>query len=53
MLPLADRLMLTEVDCVVEDADTYFPDFAENDWRELSRRDGEGDIGYVVRELVR
>ncbi|PCJ05922.1 MAG: dihydrofolate reductase [Rhodobacteraceae bacterium] len=32
MLALADRLLITEVDLVIEDADTYFPDFNAEDW---------------------
>lgn len=53
MLPLADRLLLTEVDCAVEGADTWFPEVDEGDWREICAVPGEGDLGYVVRELVR
>lgn len=37
MLPLADRLLLTEVDTVVADADTWFPEFDASEWREVSR----------------
>lgn len=37
MLPLADRLVITEVDTEVEGADTRFPAFAPKDWREVSR----------------
>jgi dihydrofolate reductase len=37
MLPLADRLLITEVDTVVEGADTWFPAFDPQDWREVSR----------------
>ncbi|CUH78590.1 dihydrofolate reductase [Tropicibacter naphthalenivorans] len=33
MLPLADRLLLTEVDTVIEDADAFFPEIGEG-WRE-------------------
>jgi dihydrofolate reductase len=52
MLPLAHRLLLTEVDCAVEGADTWFPEVNEADWREISTLPGEGELGYVVRELV-
>ena len=43
-LPFADRLCLTEVD---EDADgdTYFPEFALDDWQELSRQAGSATDG--------
>ncbi|SFI51956.1 dihydrofolate reductase [Celeribacter neptunius] len=37
MLPLADRLLITEIDTEVEGADTWFPDFDPKDWRETSR----------------
>lgn len=32
MLPLADRLLVTEVDIEVEDPDTFFPSFSEEEW---------------------
>jgi dihydrofolate reductase len=38
-LPLADRLLLTEVDAAV-DGDAYFPDFDRGAWREISREPG-------------
>ncbi|WP_417262192.1 dihydrofolate reductase [Celeribacter sp.] len=37
MLPLADRLVITEVDTEVEGADTWFPTFDPEEWREVSR----------------
>lgn len=37
MLPLADRLLVTEVDIEVPDADTWFPEFDESQWRAISR----------------
>ena len=33
LLPIADRLVITEVDLVVDDADTFFPDIPDADWR--------------------
>jgi dihydrofolate reductase len=36
-LPLAQRLVLTEIDLAVADADAFFPAFAASDWREVSR----------------
>ncbi len=36
MLPLADRLLITEVDLEVEGADTWFPEVGEG-WREVGR----------------
>lgn len=32
LLPRADRLLITEVDLVVSDADTFFPEPATDDW---------------------
>ncbi|MDS9466109.1 dihydrofolate reductase [Paracoccus sp. MBLB3053] len=54
MLPLADRLMLTEVDLEIAEADAFFPAFEESDWIELARRDlsGDGPI-CTLRELIR
>lgn len=54
MLPMAHRLLITEVDLVVEDADAFFPAFDEDEWRE-SRRSviREGGPKCVLRELVR
>ncbi|SNX72796.1 dihydrofolate reductase [Cereibacter ovatus] len=47
-LPLADRLLLTEVDLAVEGADTFFPDFDPAGWTCISRmelrRDGPACI---------
>lgn len=37
-LPLAQRLVLTEIDLAVADADAFFPAFAAADWRETSRQ---------------
>ncbi|MEL7212907.1 MAG: dihydrofolate reductase [Pseudomonadota bacterium] len=54
MLPLADRLLVTEVDLEIAEADAFFPDFAEQDWRELGRYEMTGDSPQaVMRELVR
>jgi dihydrofolate reductase len=32
LLPVADRLLLTEVDLAVPDADAFFPDFNASEW---------------------
>ncbi len=39
MLPLADRLLITEVDMEVEAPDTFFPDFAATDWTLVNARE--------------
>jgi dihydrofolate reductase len=38
MLPLADRLLISEVDIAVEAADTFFPRFAPQDWERIGTR---------------
>ncbi|SEK67202.1 dihydrofolate reductase [Pacificibacter marinus] len=37
MLPLADRLLITEVDLEIEQPDTFFPEFDTADWTETTR----------------
>ncbi|MCA8884467.1 MAG: dihydrofolate reductase [Rhodobacteraceae bacterium] len=37
LLPRADRLLITEVDLDVPDADTFFPPLVPSDWIELGR----------------
>jgi dihydrofolate reductase len=54
MLPLADRLLLTEVELVVEDADTFFPDFDTSDWAKRGGTEIRGqDPKCTVREYLR
>lgn len=54
MLPLADRMLITEVDLQVEGADAFFPEFDALEWHELPPRPltGEGPR-CVLRELIR
>jgi dihydrofolate reductase len=53
MIGQATRLLITEVDLVVEDADAWFPDFDESAWRE-TRREVIRPSGprCTLRELV-
>jgi len=55
-LSLADRMILTLVDCEPA-ADTFFPGWAEAEWREVSRRsqaaDDRNPYSFEVVELVR
>jgi len=55
-LPVADRMLLTRVDCAPE-ADTWFPAWVAADWREVSARDeaadAENPLAYRVVELRR
>lgn len=54
LMPLADRLVLTEVDLAVPDADTHFPPVEEGRWREVSRMVvREEGPRCVLRDLVR
>lgn len=39
MLPIADRLLITEVDLDVDGADTFFPTFDPAQWRENARHE--------------
>jgi len=54
LLPLADRLLVTEVDVTVDGADAFFPDFEDAEWRALGclQLRSEGPAA-VVRELLR
>ena len=36
LMPLADRLLITEVDVAVPDADTFFPAFDAADWHQIA-----------------
>ncbi len=43
----ADRLCLTEIDDVPQEADTFFPDYSQ--WREVSREEHEKDERHGYR----
>ncbi len=55
-LPGAERMVLTLVDCTPE-ADTWFPQWNENEWSVISRRsqlkDENNELAYEVVELIR
>lgn len=55
-LPHADRMVLTLVDCDPP-ADTWFPEWQEDDWEKVGVRsesaDDNNQYGYTVFELVR
>ena len=48
-MPLADRLYITEVEAVIDDAEVFFPDLDANaDWK-LTETDGDyTDNGYTL-----
>lgn len=52
-LPIADRLLLTEVDTTVPGAQAFFPDFDEAGWREIASQPLQSDPAARVRELIR
>lgn len=43
MLKVADRLLVTEVDIDVPDAEVYFPEFSNDQWTRISETTLEGD----------
>lgn len=54
LLPVADRLLITEMDITVPDADAFFPDFDESQWREIGRHPlRDAPPRAVLRELIR
>ncbi|MFY0618037.1 dihydrofolate reductase [Shimia sp.] len=54
MLEIAHRLLITEVDTVISDADTFFPDFSEAEWRMLASRPLTGaKLPCEVKEYLR
>ena len=54
LLAHADRMLISEVDLEIEDADAFFPEFDESCWTELRRHSlrKEGPA-CVLRELMR
>lgn len=46
-LPLADRLHLTHVDTVVEDADAFFPSFDIDGWKVVARESHPADTKHA------
>lgn len=56
-LPYANKLYLTEIDAVIE-GDTYFPEFDQREWRQLSRVHHDADarhkypFDFVVYEKI-
>ena len=55
-LSMASRMILTRVDCEPT-ADTWFPQWPKDEWREISRRsqpaDDQNQYAFEVLELVR
>ncbi|TCL08973.1 dihydrofolate reductase [Shimia isoporae] len=54
MMKIADRMLITDVDTVIEDADTFFPEFDSNHWRlEYEQLLAGAEPRSVVREYMR
>ena len=55
-LPWANKLILTEIDLTVEDADTFFPPFDRDDWKLMERGEpmvSDKGIPFVFNTYVR
>ncbi|MBS1304027.1 dihydrofolate reductase [Loktanella sp. SALINAS62] len=54
LLPVADRLLITQVDVTVPDADTHFPDIDPNQWNRIAtRRIRQADPACRLDEYLR
>jgi dihydrofolate reductase len=54
LLPKAQRMLITEVDLDVEEADAFFPEFDEADWQELTQAPlRSADPACYMRELLK
>lgn len=48
-LPYADKLYLTEIDAIDNEADTFFPEFDKNEWtRTLLEENNQKDIDFKM-----
>ena len=53
-LPLANKLLITEINITVEGADTFFPEWSQQQWIEKSRINSmENGIEYSFVEYLR
>ena len=53
-LPLADKLLITEIQIEVESPDAYFPTWDKSQWREISKKDSsENGLVYSFVEYKR
>jgi dihydrofolate reductase len=54
LLPMAHRLLVTEVDLTIPDADAFFPAFDEGEWQITNQRQLRQDApGCMLREWLR
>jgi len=53
-LPLANRLLITEINIIVDGADTFFPEWKKQKWTEKSRINSmENGVEYSFVEYLR
>ena len=53
-MPIANKLLLTEIDIVIEEADTFFPIRKKEEWIEKSRiKSTENGIEYSFVEYIK
>ncbi len=54
MMQIADRMLITDVDAVIDDADTFFPEFDPEQWALAHERKLKGaSPACMVREYMR
>ena len=53
-LPVATKLLITEIELEVDSADTYFPAWDKNIWKEISRQTGsEKGVNFSFVEYIK
>ena len=53
-LPVATKLLITEIELEVDSADTYFPAWDKNIWKEISRQTGsENGVNFSFVEYIK
>ena len=53
-LPVATKLLITEIKLEVDSADTYFPAWDKNIWKEISRQTGsENGVNFSFVEYIK
>ena len=53
-LPVATKLLITEIELEVDSADTYFPAWDKNTWKEISRQTGsENGVNFSFVEYIK
>lgn len=48
-LPLSDRLCLTEIEDIPQEADAFFPEFSDEDWKIVSSEAHDVDEKHTLR----